>query len=113
MTRQWLSWAWRVGVALVAVAIASGVARHATTPADASTQEIRKMAQSVSLEVLSQLKGKVYLEERDRFLQDPAQIQAALTHLQDTVWRVRIQAKIIQGWATESTLYRQILSELD
>lgn len=72
------------------------------------------MAQSIAFEALAQLRGKAYLAERDRFFKSqPELLSNAQAYLLNDDWRLRIQAKIIQGWTTEHGFYRNLMSELN
>jgi hypothetical protein len=71
------------------------------------------MAQSDAVERLSTMKGRAYLEERERVLQTMPPREAPPTASANGDWRLRVQAAILQGWIGERALYTQILTELD
>lgn len=108
MSECWRSCARRLVTTIVVLVVAFDM----TLPAagsSANSQRGVSMAQSDVVERLAGLKGRAYLEERDRVLQNPPLPSAAV----DGEWRLRMQARILQGWAEEKALYAQILTELD
>jgi hypothetical protein len=98
---------------VIYVALAGWLVQTMITPATALNQKGVNMAQSVSLEVLSQLEGPVYTAERNQALENADALKAAEARVADPAWKVQIQAKILRGWAAERALYDQILAELD
>lgn len=72
------------------------------------------MAQSIAFEALAQLHGPIYVAERNRLFQNQQELRTSVqTHLQSDNWQLRIQARILQGWASEHAFYTKLNAELD
>jgi hypothetical protein len=109
MSDHWRRCAFRLATTIVSLALAGLPPMAGASP---DSQRGVSMTQSDAVERLAGMNGRAYLEERDRVLQN-APRQAPLTAPADGDWRLRLQARILQGWIDEGALYRQILTELD
>jgi hypothetical protein len=72
------------------------------------------MAQSVAFEALAQLRGRIYVAERNRFFQNQQEVIGSVqTYLQSDNWQIRTQARILQGWVSEHAFYTNLIAQLD
>ena len=110
MSDHWQARACRLGTTIVCL-VAFGACWPAIGVA-LDSQRGGSMVQAEAVVRLSTLRGRAYVEERDRVLQDPPR-QASPAPPLNGDWRLRLQARMLEGWTAERPLYTQILAELD
>lgn len=104
----------RTLLVFVLILLTACVAYENATYAKDLQPEDNTMAQLASFDALTQLKGKIYLAERNRFIQSQVDLRGSIqSYLLSDAWKTRIQAQIIQGWQEHHQLYVNILSQLD
>jgi hypothetical protein len=96
------------------VAIAGALCATVSSAEDTRPEKKKKMNAPHSIAILAQLKGDAYLAEREEFLHDQkgTHLGAQATST-DAPWRVRMQAKIVQGWLEDRSFFKELLSQLD